>query len=113
MPRDVLVVEDEPKTCEALKSFFEQKGFHVATASSLQSALESVSHLQAGVVVLDLKLPDGSGLELLSRLQAKGSGLKVVVVGAREDASTIQEAYRRGAPTSLTKPVNFSQCFYA
>ena len=112
MSKHVLVVDDESKVCEALKALFERKGCHVDTAASVQAALTQLSRLQAEVVLLDLKLPDGSGLEVLSHLKEKFPNLRVIVISGLSDQDTIHEALQRGASGYLTKPFDFDRCFY-
>ena len=113
MPKELLVIDDEPKVCQALKAFFTGKGFHVATATTIQAALEQLQQAPADVVLLDLRLPDGSGLDLLATLKARVPSLRVVVISGLGDQQTIQEAFQRGASDYLTKPFDFSRCFYA
>ena len=99
MPKELLVIDDEPKVCQALKTFFTEKGFHVATATTIQAALEQLRQAPADVVLLDLRLPDGNGLDLLAKLKAQVPNLRVVVIIGLVDQQTIQEAYQRGAST--------------
>ena len=111
--RELLVVDDEPKLAGALKTFFEEKGFHVSTAGTALAALQQCQHLPPSVVLLDVKLPDGLGLDVLSRLKARQPNLRVIMISALTDPSTIHEALQRGASDYLTKPFNFLRCFYA
>lgn len=113
MPKELLVVDDEHQITKALKAFFEQKGFHVSTAGTAQEALEQAHRRCADVVVLDVRLPDGSGLDVLSRLKAESPEMRVVIISGYGDQATIDEARRRGASGFLAKPFEFSTCFYA
>ena len=113
MPKELLVVEDELKFSGALKAFFEQRGFRVATASTAQAALDQWQQFPADVVLLDLKLPDRSGLEVLSQLKGQSPNVRVIVLSGLLDQETIQEAFHRGASEYLTKPVDFDRCFFA
>lgn len=111
--KHVLVVDDEPGICRALKAFFESRGLRVATATTAQSALDQAQCEPAESVLLDLGLPDGSGLEVLSRLKQQCPNLRVVVISGLSDQETIQEAMQRGASRYLTKPFDFMECLYA
>ncbi len=113
MPRELLVVDDEPKIAQSLKAFFEDKGFHVETAATAREALEHIRLSPAEIVLLDLKLPDGSGLDVLSSLKEQCPELRVVIISGIADPTTIHEALERGASQYLTKPFEFSRCFYA
>ncbi|PIQ83868.1 MAG: type II secretion system protein GspE [Candidatus Omnitrophica bacterium CG11_big_fil_rev_8_21_14_0_20_63_9] len=111
--KHILVVDDELKLCDTLATLFNKKGFRVATANSVHEALEKLPQIQADVVVLDLRLPDGSGMEVLSELKARHPETRVVVISALAEPATIKEAFDRGASSYLTKPFDFSACFYA
>ena len=111
--KELLVVDDEPRLCRALKGFFEGKGFHVATATTIQDALEQLRHLPAEVVLLDLSLPDGSGLDILAQLKAQYPNVRVVVISGVGDSQTADQAMQRGASNYLSKPFDFAECFYA
>jgi type II secretory ATPase GspE/PulE/Tfp pilus assembly ATPase PilB-like protein len=109
--KELLVIDDEPVLCRALGALFAKKGFRVTTATTAHEALERLSQ-SPDVVLLDLKLPDGSGLDLLSRLRARFPDLRVIVISALADQSTIREAFERGATEYLPKPFDFDRCFY-
>ncbi len=112
MPKELLVVDDEPSVCAALKALFEGRGFRVTTASTAQAALEQLQQTSAEVVLLDLRLPDGSGLDLLSQMKHRVPTLRVIVISGMGDQDTIHEALERGASDFLTKPFDFARCFY-
>ena len=106
------MVDDEPTLCRALQALFTERGFHVTTAHTAQEALERIQQVRVDVVLLDLRLPDLSGLEVLSKLKAQFPDLRVVVISAFGDQPTIQEAMIRGASDYLAKPFDFDRCFY-
>lgn len=112
IPKELLVVDDEPTLCRALQALFTERGLHVTTAHTAQEALERIQQVRADVVLLDLRLPDLSGLEVLSKLKAQFPHLRVVVISAFGDEPTIQEAMIRGASDYLAKPFDFDRCFY-
>jgi len=113
MPAELLVVDDEPKISEALRAFFEEKGFRVSTAPTIQAALRQFEHTPADVVLLDVRLPDGSGLDLLSILKNRAPHVRAIIMSCLADQQTMEEALHRGASRYLTKPFEFGQCFYA
>jgi type II secretory ATPase GspE/PulE/Tfp pilus assembly ATPase PilB-like protein len=108
----MLVIDDEPVLCKALGALFSQKGFTVTTATTAHEALERAQQAQADVALLDLKLPDASGLDVLSTLKERFPQLRIVVISALSDISTIHEALERGASDYLPKPFDFDRCFY-
>ena len=112
MNKELLVIDDEPVLAKALSALFAEKGFNVSTAGTARDAFHQMEKMQADIVLLDLKLPDSSGLDVLTELKAKFPKLRVVVISAFADAATIQEARQRGASGYLAKPFDFERCFY-
>ncbi len=113
MDKQILVIDDEPMLCRALGSFLRDKRLRVETAHSAREAMEQLSRTPTDVVVLDLRLPDASGLEVLSQVKAKFPQVRVVVVSAFADSTTAQQALALGASEYLPKPFDFDRCFYA
>src|SRR3989338_4832071 len=111
-PRELLVIDEEPMLCKALGSLFTEKGFHVTTAGTARDALDRAGAMKADVVLLDLSLPDGSGLDVLSTLKARFPSLRIVVISGIADEPMIREAMQRGASDYLAKPFDFDRCFY-
>ncbi len=102
----VLVVDDEPDLLTLYELTLVREGYDVECAACLAEAWEL---LQAGAfhaVVTDMRLPDGTGLELLMRLDAAGRGERVVVITAFGSAENAVEALKAGAFDYLTKPVD-------
>jgi len=112
MNKELLVIDDEPVLAKALSALFAEKGFNVSTAGTARDAFHQMEKMQADIVLLDLKLPDSSGLDVLTELKAKFPKLRVVVISAFVDEATIQEARQRGASGYLAKPFDFERCFY-
>ena len=113
MPKELLVIDDEPMLCKALDALFTGKGFQVATANSAREALSRLDAVPADVILLDLKLPDASGLDVLSTLKERFPNVRVIVISALSDQPTIKEAMERGASDYLAKPFDFDRCFAA
>jgi len=112
MQKQLLVIDDEPKVCKALTALFVERGFRVSTASSGQDGLDQIARTPADIVLLDLKLPDSSGLDILSELKSRFPNLRIVVISGAADQKTIQQAMERGASDYLPKPFDFDRCFY-
>lgn len=113
MAKGLVVVEDEPRVCGALKLFFEKKGLDVGAVSNEREAVKLIKDGSKEVVVLDLKLPDDTGMNVLTRIKGQFPDLNVVVMSGLADQETIREAQKKGASSFLTKPVDFTRCFYA
>ena len=105
MTSEALIVEDDDATLDALATLVELEGFEVRTASRLSEAYEVLKYRDPQIILTDLMLPDGRGLDLLRSLPETTEAELVVITG---DASlqTAVEALREGAYDYLTKPVD-------
>ncbi len=100
---DVLIVEDEPSYVDALKITLEPEGFLVRTAADGRTALAAFEANVPDVILLDLMLPDISGLDVLRSVRRQ-SDVPVVVVSAKSAEADIVSALELGADDYLTKP---------
>lgn len=105
-PPSILLVEDVREEARALMDLLAWNGFPVRWAATVRSAWKAIS--QASLVVLDLGLPDGDGLDLLRRLRAdprpRLRRLPVLVLTGRHGLGPLLEAFRLGADDYLSKP---------
>jgi DNA-binding response OmpR family regulator len=102
----ILVVDDEPKLSRSLALILQRAGYLVTTAAS---AGEALLLLQAGafdLVFLDIKLPDQSGIALLSRIRSLYPDMPVLMLTAHASLETAIEAVRAGARDYLLKPID-------
>lgn len=99
----VLVVDDEPQIVRGLKVVLRQAGFAVETAETKREALDRVAVRPPEVVVLDLILPDGSGVEVCEEVR-RWSQLPIIVLSAVGDEREKVRALDAGADDYLTKP---------
>ncbi len=101
-----LVVEDEPEVAIVTRGFVERHaGFQVvAVAPTGGQALDAIETLAPDVVLLDVHLPDMSGLTVLRRLRSRGSRVEVVAVTAARDLETVRMARTQGVRHYLVKP---------
>ncbi len=106
--RRVLLVEDHPDTLAAMAQLLEIFGYTVRTADSVASALQVAEGERIDVVVSDIGLPDGSGLDLMRQLLARQPmrGIALSGFGMEEDLRKSREA---GFEEHLTKPVDLAQ----
>ena len=106
--RRLLIVDDERQICELLSRFFASLGFATSIAQSGREAMEQLDRQTPDYLLLDVRMPDMSGLEVLKQAKARYPDLKVVIVTALRDAEMVAEAFRCGASDYVTKPVAFS-----
>jgi DNA-binding NtrC family response regulator len=107
--RSVLVVDDEPGMRMALKANFERDGWRVETASGASEAVHKCSQTPFPLVVTDVCMPDGDGLELMRRVRAADSSTAVIVLTAFGTVAQAVQAMRNGACDYLTKPFSYEQ----
>jgi len=103
-----LIVDDDPGFLLGLAELVRREGFAVASAGSLKEAREEIAANPPDILLVDLRLPDGSGLDLLAGFEPTTAPELVLITG---DASveTAVDALRRGAIDYLTKPVDFAR----
>ncbi len=102
--RTVLILEDDPLISAFMEKALRKKGYDVESFERGHSALERATSGPAGVLLLDLGLPDIDGLEVLRRLRAAQSDLPVVVVTSRSDPGDRVEATTLGVHGYIVKP---------
>ena len=101
----LLLVDDDPEALEWLTELAKGEGFSVAQADSLRAARIHMSRLQPDVLLTDLQLPDGQGIELVKDLESRESTEVVLITGHASVESAVQ-ALRLGATDYLVKPVD-------
>ena len=106
MTNKILVVDDEPDFCEALREFLEEKGFSVMEANSCEEALEAYSQERPDVVLLDVIMPGKDGRETLQELKAFDPEVSVIMITALHEEDLALEAMADGAFDYITKPFN-------
>lgn len=102
----LLVIDDEPSVCYSFRRVFEAEGITVRTASTGKEGLELARSEPPDVVVLDLQLPDGSGLDFFTQLKDLDQRRPVVFITAHGTTDAAIEAMKRGAFDYLIKPID-------
>jgi DNA-binding NtrC family response regulator len=100
----ILVVDDEHSVTELLSEDLAEEGYSCFTVATGEEALEKMSESHFDVMLLDLKLPGISGMDVLKEVISARSGIAVIVVTASGDAQTAVEAMKSGAVDYITKP---------
>jgi len=107
--KTVIVVEDEPDAAELFAEMMRVSGFRVLKTFSSTPAISLIADEQPDVVILDIMMPDISGLEVLRfmRREEKLVDIPVIVVSAKSLPSDIRIGLEAGATLYLTKPVGY------
>ena len=100
----LLVVDDERSLREFLTILLEQEGYEVTTADTVASGIEAVLKGSFDLVMCDLKLPDGSGLEVLAKARSHQVASPFIIITAHTTPQHALEALRAGAAEYLSKP---------
>lgn len=105
----VLVIDDESSIRESLEMFLREKGLDVHTAGTRVEGIDAwrVHHPQ--IIILDIRLPDGSGLDMLTQITAADPDVKVIMITAYHDMETTIEAMRQGAYDYIHKPLDVDE----
>jgi two-component system nitrogen regulation response regulator GlnG len=103
----LLVIDDEASVCYSFRRVFGARGIEVSTAATAKAGLDSVRANRPDVIVLDLQLPDRSGMEVYQAIRKRDARLPVIFMTAHGTKDTAIEAMKQGAFDYLVKPVDF------
>ncbi|HAN54177.1 MAG TPA: DNA-binding response regulator, partial [Pseudomonas sp.] len=101
---ELLLIDDDQELCELLISWLAQEGFVAHACHDGQSAKQALAQYQPAAVVLDVMLPDGSGLELLKQLRSEHPDLPVLMLSGRGEPLDRILGLELGADDYLAKP---------
>ena len=104
MPAKLLVIDDENGILEEVKSYFEEEGFTVFTADSGEEGIQILKREKPDVLLVDMKLPDMSGLLVLKVAKEASPLTKVIVNTGYVDQVLIDQAEELGRDVFLQKP---------
>ena len=111
--RRTLLVEDDPDTCEALTRILTRRGYEVDCANSVRQALAKLDGARFDEapesIVLDLMLPDGSGVELLRHVRQSGLPVRVAVATGAGDTDLMSDAILLKPDAFFTKPIDATE----
>jgi DNA-binding response OmpR family regulator len=106
---DILIVEDDDAIASGLERVLSRQGHRVRRLAAGAPAVTAVQESGAGLVLLDLGLPDIDGVEVCRRLRGAYSELAILIVSARQDELDVVEGLDAGADDYLTKPFRLSE----
>ena len=114
MPKKILVVDDNIDSIMILRSILESQGFTVLAAQSGLEALEIVARELPDLVLLDVMMPQMSGIEVLERIKTTHATSKVpvIMVTAKIQDEDVMTGYQHGADYYITKPCTAKQLLY-
>src|SRR5215217_1748545 len=104
--RTLLVVDDDAPLCQRLARAMERRGFIVATADSVAAGVAAATAHPPAFAVVDLRLGDGSGLDVVSALRTARPGARIVMLTGYGNIATAVAAVKAGALDYLPKPAD-------
>ena len=105
----VLVVDDDEEIRRALERALRLEGFAVRVADGGQAALELVERERPGVMVLDVVMPDLSGISVVSRMRARGDDTPICILSARDEVEDRVAGLEAGADDYVVKPCDIGE----
>ena len=105
----ILLIEDEAGLQRLISDSLTREHFVVECVSTCQAALEKINDYDYDCVLLDIMLPDGNGLSVLSRLKAMRKGESVIIISARDSLDDKVEGLDLGADDYLAKPFHLAE----
>jgi len=102
--RRVLVVEDEPEIADVVRSYLDREGMQVETCGSIADALPALQRFAPDVLVLDITLPDGNGLDVLRAASTPEARVPTILLTARAEESDRVVGLELGADDYVPKP---------
>jgi len=105
----IIVIDDEAEACEFIKSFLEERGYDVITALNGHSGIESIKNNKPALVFLDMRMPDITGIEVLSKLKEDNVTAKIILMTAIDEEAEIEKAKQLGVIGLLKKPIQMTE----
>jgi signal transduction histidine kinase len=108
-PADILVIDDDARLCATVGDVLQHRGHRVQTAHKGQEALAHLLRQPVDLAIVDFKLPDVSGVDLLKRIKSTSPETAVILISGHASLSSALEAINREASSYLVKPLDIEQ----
>ncbi|NQU04479.1 MAG: response regulator [Calditrichaeota bacterium] len=102
----VLIVDDEELIGELLSDYLKEKGFEPFSIVSGEEAVKYVKRLRPHVVLLDIRIPDMNGLDVLQQIHELDPTVAVIMITGMHDEETARQALKLGAVDYIAKPID-------
>jgi DNA-binding NtrC family response regulator len=106
---DLLILDDEASLRDFLTIVFEDEGWRVEAAANLAEARSAVQKREPDLVLCDLMVPDGSGLDFLKEVKAQDSSIPFIMITANTSTKSAVEALKAGALDYIAKPFDIEE----
>ena len=105
----ILLIEDEPSLLLSMQHYLEEEGYIVSTTNTFKDAVEKINDYDYDCLVVDITLPDGSGLDIIKELKQEKTNVGIVIVSAKNSLDDRLVGLDLGADDYLTKPFHLSE----
>jgi two-component system response regulator AtoC len=105
--KSILVIDDDPLIRKTLSSHLTKEGYEVLQAENGEEGFQKYEESFSDLVILDIRLPDMDGLEVLSKIKNKNRDAYIIIMTAYDDMKTTVEAIKLGAFEYLVKPLDY------
>jgi DNA-binding response OmpR family regulator len=105
----ILIIEDEKSLRDSIKQYLEYQGFVCETADNFGSGRDKVSEFTYDCIVVDIGLPDGNGLDIVSFIKEMESKAGIIIISARNALDDKLQGLELGSDDYLTKPFHLSE----
>jgi two-component system response regulator PilR (NtrC family) len=105
----ILIVDDEASLRDMLAFFFHKRGFEVLTASNFTEGQAAALRSPPDVILCDIRMPDGNGLDLLRRVKTESPKTPVIMITAHTSTKDAIEAMKAGAVDYIAKPFDVEE----
>lgn len=102
--KKILIVDDEVGIVDEIRDFLTEEGYEVQTADTVKAGIAMVTSFRPDVLIVDMKLPDASGIDVLRVCRAELPNTKTLVVTGYVDQKVMDEAENMGRDMFLQKP---------
>jgi DNA-binding NtrC family response regulator len=104
MKENILIIDDEVDICFILSGILRSKEYKSTYANTLREGLEKLNAIHPSVLFLDINLPDGNGLEYISKIKAIDPSIRIIMISAYDGVNERTKATSEGADGFIGKP---------
>ena len=105
----ILIIEDEPALLQSIQKYMEHQGYVCEAVTNFTKGLDKVREFEYDCIVVDINLPQGSGLDIVRELKAIESGAGIIIISARNSLEDRLTGLETGSDDYLTKPFHLSE----
>ena len=105
----ILIIEDEPELRKSMKQYLHQEGYVIESASDYSKAIEKIEVYDYDCILVDITLPQGSGLDIIKQLKQNHSKAGIIIISAKNSSDDKITGLDLGADDYLAKPFNLAE----